>query len=319
MDLLLILTYTAICVAVFKIFKIPLNKWSVPTAVLGGVVLISALMMLMNYNHPYSEMSRQYFVTTPVVPAVTGKVIEVPVQGNTLLEAGDVLFRIDPTPFEARLNSLQAQLPVSEEDVARARKLVQGNLAARRELETATARLEDLRAQLARAQFELDQTVVRAPTRGYATQVALRPGMLAAALPLRPVMVFVHDEGHYYVAWFRQNSLLRLKAGDEAEITLDAIPGVVFHGKVQTVFPALAEGQVQPTADLIDPRRAPRAGRVPVIITITDPRYQEYASRVPGGAFGQTAVYSEHFHHVAIMRKILLRMAAWMNYVFPFH
>jgi len=319
MDLLLILTYTAICVAVFKIFKIPLNKWSVPTAVLGGVVLISALMMLMNYNHPYSEMSRQYFVTTPVVPAVTGKVIEVPVQGNTLLEAGDVLFRIDPTPFEARLNSLQAQLPVSEEDVARARKLVQGNLAARRELETATARLEDLRAQLARAQFELDQTVVRAPTRGYATQVALRPGMLAAALPLRPVMVFVHDEGHYYVAWFRQNSLLRLKAGDEAEITLDAIPGMVFQGKVRTVFPALAEGQVQPTGDLTDPRRAPRAGRVPVIITITDPRYQEFAGRVPGGAFGQTAVYSEHFHHVAIMRKILLRMAAWMNYVFPFH
>jgi len=161
--------------------------------------------------------------------------------------------------------------------------------------------------------------VVRAPTRGYATQVALRPGMLAAALPLRPVMVFVHDEGHYYVAWFRQNSLLRLKAGDEAEITLDAIPGMVFQGKVRTVFPALAEGQVQPTGDLTDPRRAPRAGRVPVIITITDPRYQEFAGRVPGGAFGQTAVYSEHFHHVAIMRKILLRMAAWMNYVFPFH
>ena len=32
MDLLLILTYTAICVAVFKIFRIPLNKWTVPTA-----------------------------------------------------------------------------------------------------------------------------------------------------------------------------------------------------------------------------------------------------------------------------------------------
>ena len=32
MDLLLVLTYVAVCIAVFKIFKIPLNKWTVPTA-----------------------------------------------------------------------------------------------------------------------------------------------------------------------------------------------------------------------------------------------------------------------------------------------
>jgi len=69
MDLLLILTYTAICVAIFKIFKLPLNKWTVPTAVLGGVVLIGALIFLMNYNHPYSEIGREYYVTTPIVPA----------------------------------------------------------------------------------------------------------------------------------------------------------------------------------------------------------------------------------------------------------
>ncbi len=57
MDLLLILTYTAICVAIFKIFRIPLNKWSVPTAVLGGVVLIGTLILLMNYNHPHTAMA----------------------------------------------------------------------------------------------------------------------------------------------------------------------------------------------------------------------------------------------------------------------
>ena len=82
MDLLLILTYAAICIVIFKVFKLPLNKWTVPTAVLGGVFLIGTLIFLMNYNHPYSEMSRQYFVTTPVVPAVTGTVVEVPVQAH---------------------------------------------------------------------------------------------------------------------------------------------------------------------------------------------------------------------------------------------
>jgi hypothetical protein len=41
MELLLILTYSAICVAVFKIFRIPVNKWTLPTAALGGIFLIA--------------------------------------------------------------------------------------------------------------------------------------------------------------------------------------------------------------------------------------------------------------------------------------
>ena len=43
MELLMILTYAAICVAVFKIFRIPVNKWTLPTAVLGGIFLIAGM------------------------------------------------------------------------------------------------------------------------------------------------------------------------------------------------------------------------------------------------------------------------------------
>ena len=143
--------------------------------------------------------------------------------------------------------------------------------------------------------------------------------MMAASLPLRPVMIFVHDEGNYYVAWFRQNSMLRLQAGDEAEVAFDGIPGKVFQAEVNMVFPAMVEGQIQPSGNLYDPRQAPRPGRIPVLIDITDPDFKQYADKVPGGAYAQTAIYTEHFHHVAVMRKILLRMSAWMNYLFPFH
>ncbi len=58
MDLLLILTYAAICIVIFKVFKIPLTKWTVPTAALGGVILVGTLVLVMNYNHPYSNMAR---------------------------------------------------------------------------------------------------------------------------------------------------------------------------------------------------------------------------------------------------------------------
>ena len=319
MDLLLILTYTALCVAIFKIFRIPLNKWSVPTAVLGGVVLIGALILAMNYNHPYSEIARQYFVTTPIVPNVTGQVIEVPVSGNQPLEQGDILFRLDPKPFEARVAALKARVAAARSEYDRTEKLFKANAGSKRDFDLAAANLQDQQAQLDEAEYNLSQTTVSAPTKGYVTQVVLRPGMRAANLPLRPVMVFVSGEDHYMVAWFRQNSLLRLKTGYEAEVAFDGIPGTVFTGVVEQVLPALAEGQVQATGNLISPASAPRPGRVPVVISITDPRFAEYAGRVPGGSYAQAAIYSDHLHHVAIMRKILLRMAAWMNYLFPFH
>jgi multidrug resistance efflux pump len=143
--------------------------------------------------------------------------------------------------------------------------------------------------------------------------------MYAARLPLRPSMVFVPAESHYFVAWMRQNSQLRLTVGDEAEVAFDGIPGEVFSGKVKTVVGVIAEGQVQPSGNLVGFTGSPPPGRVPVQIEIDDPDFEKYRALVPGGAYGQAALYSEHFHHVAVMRKILLRMAAWMNYIFPFH
>lgn len=319
MDLLLILTYTAICVVIFKVFKIPLNKWSVPTAVLGGIVLIGALIFAMNYNHPFSEVSRTYFVTTPIVPPVSGVVVEVPVQPNQMLEKGDVLFKIDPVPYENRVKSLQAQLHSAKLDLDRAKQLLGRGAIAQRDYDQARALVDRLTPDLANAEYDLSRTTVTAPSRGYVVQLVARPGLMAVKMPLRPLVVFVPQESHYIVGWFRQNSLLRLVPGDEAEVTYDGLPGQVFKGVVKQVMPVMGEGQVQASGNLITLSGPAIPGRIPVVIDITDPAFEPYVEKVPGGAFGQAAVYSKHFHHVAIMRKILLRMASWMNYLFPFH
>lgn len=86
------------------------------------------------------------------------------------------------------------------------------------------SQVASLRAQLAEAKYNLEQTIVRAPSNGYVTQVLIRPGTYAAALPLRPVMVFIPEQKRQIVAQFRQNSLLRLKPGDEAEVVFNALP-----------------------------------------------------------------------------------------------
>ncbi|HHQ4673535.1 TPA: HlyD family secretion protein [Aeromonas veronii] len=345
MDLLLILTYTALCVAIFKIFRIPLNKWTVPTAALGGVVLIGTLIMLMNYNHPYSEMARNYYLSTPIVPLVKGRVVEVPVQANQPVKKGDVLFRLDDEPFRLKVESLSARLDANKDqlksidarlrsaklDRDRASDLMRRGVGKQRDLDVTQASvdeiaaqmdqqratLEDLQAQLDEAKYQLAQTVVYAPSDGHVVQLALRPGMIATPFMYRPVMTFIHKDETAYVGWFWQNSMQRLAVGDEAEVVIDGIPGKIFKGKVTAVIPAIAAGNVQANAMLLDQTSAIRPGRMPVLISITDPEWAKY--QVIAGASGQAAVYTEYFHHVSVMRKVLLRMASWMNYIFPFH
>lgn len=319
MDLLLILTYTAICIAVFKIFRIPMNKWTLPTAVLGGIGIVSTLMFGMNYNHPYSEITRQYFITTPIIPNVSGQVISVTADVNTPLKAGDILFQIDPIPFKNKVDSLTAQLNMATEDLARANQLFVKQAIAKRDLDIAQSRYDQVKADLSTAEYELDQTTVRAPTAGFVTQVIVRPGMRAVSLPFKPLMVFVPQEPNSFVGWFRQNSLLRLNVGDKAEITLDGIPGTIFQAKVKHVFAVMAEGQLIPSGELVNVTYSSEPGRVPVMIEISDPYFEQYIKIIPGGAFGQAAIYTEHAKHLSIIRKVLLRMAAWMNYLFPFH
>src|SRR5438045_8377005 len=110
MDLLIILTYAAFAFGAFKLFKIPVNGFSLLTAALGGIAILMALLLGMNYNHPFSSEARFYFHTTPIIPGVSGMVTEVPVQAGSHLKAGDVLFKIDPEPFENALKAKEAAL-----------------------------------------------------------------------------------------------------------------------------------------------------------------------------------------------------------------
>lgn len=317
MDLLLILTYTALCVVIFKVFKIPLNKWTVPTAVLGGLVMIGTLLLLMNYNHLYTETLRQYYVTTPIMTEVRGRVIEVSVQDNTPVKKGDVLFRIDPKHFEDRLRAIDEDLNGARIELKRAQQLFDTRTGSEAARDQAAVKVATLEAKQDEMSFQLEQTVVRAPSNGFVTQIALRPGMMALPLATQSTLTFIHEEPGVFMGWFRQNSLLRLEQGHAAEIALDAVPGQIYQAQVAKVFPVVGEGQARAQSDLLryDQQRVP--GRVAVALKVTDPTFPQ--DRLPVGAFGQAAIYSDHFSHVGVMRKILLRMSGWMNYVFPIH
>ncbi len=372
MDLLLIATYVGLCTIIFKTFKIPLNKWTVPTAALGGVFLIGALILLMNYFHPYAKFAKEVFVTTPIVPTVRGPVIAVEVEPNQHVEAGAVLFRIDPIPFElevvrnrARLTEVSQGSLASEEDWKSARAQVdaartnrdrakqaydryaaaptaftakeiedrrQLYLGSEAELESAMARerslrlkIEDayegedaqvaqLRAELREAEYDLANTVIRAPEDGTVTQLAVRPGMMAVPFPLAPLVTFLPDQERVMVGSFWQNSMALIEVGAAAEVILDGVPGHVFKGTVLRVAPAMAEGQIQGRGALVSADALAKNGRAIAVVAL-DEDLDTY--NLPRGVQGQVVVYGDRFSHVAIMRKVLLRMVGWLNYVYP--
>ena len=110
MDLLIILTYAAFAYGAFKIFKIPVNGFTLLTAAFGGIAILGALLLGMNYNHPFSSQARFYFHTTPIVPGVGGIVAEVHAESGKMMKKGDVLFRIRSEPFENAVKAKEAAL-----------------------------------------------------------------------------------------------------------------------------------------------------------------------------------------------------------------
>jgi multidrug resistance efflux pump len=64
MEILLVAIYVALCMAVFKIFRIPVNQWSLSTAALVGILGIFLLVVAMSYNHPYTANARIYYAVT---------------------------------------------------------------------------------------------------------------------------------------------------------------------------------------------------------------------------------------------------------------
>ncbi len=59
-------------------------------------------------------------------------------------------------------------------------------------------------------------------------------------------------------AAFIQNSLQRVRVGDEAEVSFKAVPGKIFKARVGEVIDVMAQGQLQPSGALIDPQSPER-------------------------------------------------------------
>ncbi len=418
MEILLLGIY---CFFVWLIFiKLKLLPWTTPWKVavaIFPVVALAALMLLLNIFAPTTTDVRVVKYVVPIVSQVRGRVIEVPVENNRKVKKGDVLFKIDPTPYQNEVNSLEAKLVSDEAKVgadrqrlaevqakltnahsgerqlgeqlkqanekvaatnaslalmrkrvaqntelvstgagnrfdleqaetsvneltaqlasaraaeAEAREKLSGRIGgdlasvaevkaqlatAYAQVKVAEAQVENTRATLANAQWELTQTTMLAPGNGTMVNVMLRPGFFVSGMPFNEVMTFV-DEEYQIFALFQQNELHQVEPGNEAEITLDTYPGRIIKAHVDSIIWAQGQGQLEASGDLPRTTFVPPPGRFPVKLVVGKP---DAGLFLAAGARGSSAIYTEHLTLVHIIRKVLLRVASYFDYLIIKH
>lgn len=289
-----------------------------------GVVLIGAIVFMWLTFAPTTQDGRMFQYVIQIVPNVKGTVIEVPVKPVVSVKKGEVLYRIDPTPYQAGVNQIvasikqvEAQQRRAEIEVERETQLVGQSAAAQRELDRWTAQLdeakagiESLNAQLDNARWQLDQTEVRAPNDGFVINLQVRPGTYVANIPLAASMTFVSEEGRQLVASFSQSAIRYIQFGDPAEVVFSRQPGRVYAGVVTHVVEATGTAQLAPSGQLPTLTGTPSTGRYAVRITLDDPD-----TSIPQGAGGTVAVYTQRGKPFHIITKVVMRMQAWLGYL----
>ncbi|HQH53743.1 MAG TPA: HlyD family secretion protein [Candidatus Hydrogenedentes bacterium] len=115
MELLLLLIYAFFVWLIFIKFKLlPWNFVSQVIVITIPFIGLTVLILFLNIFAPSSSDVRVMNYVVPIVPRVTGRVVEVPVEPNRPMKQGDVLFRVDPAPFELEVQAAEANIATLE-------------------------------------------------------------------------------------------------------------------------------------------------------------------------------------------------------------
>ena len=94
----------------FKFKWLPWNIISQVITITLPIIGLTILILLLNIVAPSSHDIRVVNNVVPINPPVRGLVTEVPIEPNRPIKKGDVLFKVDPTPYEIAVKNSEAQI-----------------------------------------------------------------------------------------------------------------------------------------------------------------------------------------------------------------
>lgn len=248
-----------------------MKKLKYLSTLLVAALAIIAAWLVWNYytQSPWTRDGKVRAEQVSITPQVSGSILQLNVRDNQLVKAGDVLFRIDDTPYRIAALNAEAQLAKAQAEMAKAkaeqtkaasdarrrRHLSQEAISAEdlesanTALDTATTNLEAAKAvvgvaqaSLEHAQWQLGQTAVKSPVDGWVTNLTTRVGDYASAG--HPVFALVDSNSFYVIGYFEETKLRHIRSGDNAQIVLYSSKQTL-QGHVSSIGRAIVDQSVE--------------------------------------------------------------------------
>ena len=215
-----------------------------------------------------------------IAPQVTGIVQKVVVENNARVKAGDLLVQIDPEPFEAQLADAMAKNERAQGDYAREVELAKTRVVSVQDFAHAKNDADSAAAQLHTAQLNRKYTSVISPVNGVVGGRSVEVGN--TVMPAINMLAIV--EGNPWVeANFKETQVAHIHPGQKASLTVDAIPGKTFSGRVISIAPASGRQFALLPADNATGNFTKIVQRLPVRIEFEKESVKGYADRLAPG------------------------------------
>jgi hypothetical protein len=316
MIIFLTLCYCAFLFIMVKIGVIKLTSFWKASPLIWLTILLIFLFIPMNWGAPSGPVMLYQNVVN-ITPNVAGEVTEVAALPNQPMNKGDVLFKLDPTIYRATVDQLEASLVLSRTRLDQSERLFARGAGSEYDVQRYRADVLGLEAQLASARWNLDSCTVTAPGDGFPIGVTLEPGNRVSNMSA--AMAYVVTSRRMIVG-INQIYLRHVKPGQPVEITMKLYPGKILTGTVEGLAMMTPQGQLPPSGQVpLAPTGQDPPAPFGVIVVPSEEAMAviEEMGKLPGGATGTAAIYTESSKFSHMIRKVILRLEMWLNYVNP--
>jgi membrane fusion protein, multidrug efflux system len=228
----------------FREFNQKFWKWTLAGTFIAGLLLGYGLWYI--FSH---ESTDDAFIEGDVIiisPKVSGHIDKVYINDNQKVVAQQPLCDIDIRDYQVLFNLATAELGAAQveeqqagQDVGRYQKLLAGRDISQQQYDkallrwnTAKAQVQAAQARLQQARLKLSYTNIVAPTSGVVTQKAVEPGMF---VEVGQALLAIVPPQRWVIANFKETQMTHIHPGLKVSISVDAYPGVVFHGHVDSI------------------------------------------------------------------------------------
>lgn len=211
----------------------------------------------------------------------------------------------------ASLEQARAQVTAAEAEIQRAIEQKGGEGDDNAQLKTALSAVE-------KAELDLENTVVKASSRGVITDLRADVGQYAGAGTPVLTLISLHDV--WIRAEFTENNLGHIRAGTPVHIAMDILPGKIFSGRVRSIGLGVAAGQAPAPGNLptIENSRdwLRQSQRYPVVIEFDAGQGEQLRDYVRIGAQADVMAFTEGTGVLKFMGEIYMRVMSWFSYAY---